>query len=1072
MASCFSIEILEDIQGLPSYMQDGSSGGVFIELANDSSVSLEETREELNDINEIRIDSILDITVPQTPKNDIIFGSWFKNGVLDRDYDPLCSVLKIGSIPTKQRFVYPVSKNDKNCTYDLKVTWSKEHWATALSECNLCEAQLDFNEFELTLDNVIAGWGSDAWQDGDPIYQWVPFYLGEESMSDPNALNISDFRPVYNLLGLTKALFKKSGWCFESPLLECEEFRCLWTYESGEFFRSNVNLDTLKFKSRLNGSVDANTFDDNQLGTFTNLVLDTPYILDNFYSDVGFQHNGVFEFKVSGTVTSGQVEIEIVKVCNNSFTVIGRESVQATGTETISINTGEVTLSEDCRVFVRYSSPSGANLDICFWNCPISANFQDGDIVLMSTLLDCDVSALDRFKGILHLINGKLDIDCTTKKVIVKPAFNVKCNDGTIIEGFNKNETVDISEYIICNSLITSTPSFDAERFCLYGFKKSNDEAIEAVSEQDIVDGGEQVFDYVSDFGKSYRDKTKVNRNPYYEPLINVELGQYGSDAPIHLGSLQNDSPRVFYMKTGTQYYIDPINGGIGTQLLYGQGVLNDTPNVFTDFDYENFGIFNFGANQPSHLNISYEENFKYYKREEFQRQGANNVSIDVCLDMVIFRNLYFDKRVYFYYEGCSYSLILDSKTFNPCDFTGVLIGSQERKTLSCSDDLIDDDNGDITTGEDCENNPDISCEKVGNCYQLGITGVESPVASTIWEYRLCDPDTAWQTGGLITSTGVDTAEICDIPRTAKIRVQVLFDDGCPALYAPIKTIDGCLNEPEYIWDCYINSEGLTCFKISLGGQTESPIDTHNYELLIAGILTPYTLGDEYCFDASLAGQEITAQINGVMTFSDACDPINDLSSTKTFPPETIKCELTNAIAECIEVDPGCFTFKHTGNFATNTAWVGYKIICDNEEDYWTNADDPFKCSTDFEVYLVAVFCSVCPIYCQPTPTVCEVDVDCPTGTAELTCDSCILTVNISGYLGYVFELFDPNGNSMGVVTDGMTFNINSPNHPTNAGVGIEGIYNLIGNYANCIEVTDDFNHQIPYAGQSGSTDL
>ena len=236
--------------------------------------------------------------------------------------------------------------------------------------------------------------------------------------------------------------------------------------------------------------------------------------------------------------------------------------------------------------------------------------------------------------------------------------------------------------------------------------------------------------------------------------------------------------------------------------------------------------------------------------------------------------------------------------------------------------------------------------------------------------------------------------------------------------------------------------------------------------MLIGGVETPYTLGDEYCFAEDVTG-EIEVSINGTMTFTDACDPIDDLESTKQFPipPNDVNCALTDAIAVCVEVEPNCYTFEPSGNFATLPAWIGYKIVCDGEEIYWTNADDVFKCSEDFEVYLVVLFCDTCSTYCQPIPTICTVDDTCPTGVAALTCDECILTVSINGYSGYDFELTDPNGISLGAVDDGDTFDIGSPN-------GIDGIYTLKGTLASCLDVEVTLNHDVTYAGVSGSTDL
>lgn len=86
---------------------------------------------------------------------------------------------------------------------------------------------------------------------------------------------------------------------------------------------------------------------------------------------------------------------------------------------------------------------------------------------------------------------------------------------------------------------------------------------------------------------------------------------------------------------------------------------------------------------------------------------------------------------------------------------------------------------------------------------------------------------------------------------------------------------------------------------------------------------------------------------------------------------------------------------------------------------------------------------------------------ECTTGDVTFNCEDCILTIQLTGYEGYTWELTDPNNNAV-PFTFGEPLNLNAP--PT--GIGIEGTYTLTGTLQGCPQVVLTYEHEIPNAGE------
>ena len=83
-----------------------------------------------------------------------------------------------------------------------------------------------------------------------------------------------------------------------------------------------------------------------------------------------------------------------------------------------------------------------------------------------------------------------------------------------------------------------------------------------------------------------------------------------------------------------------------------------------------------------------------------------------------------------------------------------------------------------------------------------------------------------------------------------------------------------------------------------------------------------------------------------------------------------------------------------------------------------------------------------------------EDEEPCPTGSAQIDCTDCDLTMNIVDYAGYSWELSYPDGTTIAVTPQEVVTVVD------------EGLYTLTGTLEGCDTIITDYEHDVPNAGE------
>lgn len=177
----------------------------------------------------------------------------------------------------------------------------------------------------------------------------------------------------------------------------------------------------------------------------------------------------------------------------------------------------------------------------------VQGMFECGESYEVAKLLDCNISALDVFKGLIHPYNIKLDstqIDSGT--LFGAPPYANE--DG--IGYFDETKVIDLSDKIIDKTRRIERDVNSLPRYVKLKFKDSTDCVIENKKLND------QLYCHTIDRGEEYTNlSTQVIENALFEPTINEKVG------------------RVVVSSDSLFYYVDECLNGTLTGTLTPNGV-------------------------------------------------------------------------------------------------------------------------------------------------------------------------------------------------------------------------------------------------------------------------------------------------------------------------------------------------------------------------------------------------------------------------------------------------------------------------------------------------------------------
>lgn len=997
MVFCTQIEVLNipDWVG-PEYLTDGK---LLLDLQDkDQSIPQNIRAEELTDFNKIQVNEVIGIDLPSSPVNDLVLRNIVnpntfrrKNGIQIRAWQ--------GSTPLIQNrlFVLNYSTN-----YQIELRLGNEHWAIAANRLKLTE--LDLGEFEFSKQNVQDIQADNAkYLDGDPGIYFPLVNFGNTYKK--GLIVTEDYRVHHHILPILKAGFCKLGFVFQSPIFESDFWRHVGCYILSRTYGPiaergfEVSLEN-DFSTLVIGNSNSFTLDHDRIA-WDEIITDPQ---NNFsLTNRSFSGNTYSRFyaELNCSLETPQLNVpdSYVRIVFEVFSSEGNESKRLNRFErefpieittapggsptiidfTATLITDVVSVNSLTEVFVTYTvlyvnGYSAVTLNIketsSFYNIPVANLYSEGDIIDLAKIIDPDITFSDFFKGVLHPISGLIETDWVKKEINVFQPDTIELF-GEQIEGFNKNEYIDIQSFISPGSIKATTEDINIERYIYLKFKKSTDPSITSLD----LPEEEELFSKRIDLGEKFKDETIVKENPLFEPTINKQWRGIGE---------QTVGPSVPHM-------LDNDNGelsfDIKPRLLYFHG-----RTFMRNIDANRLAAFTFDDNYIANIPLAYQS------IDDFEEQFTGPTDLEPFDRKLIygddvndFHNLYWRDRILALFNNIKLEFLVDLD-LNRIDLFGLrnsYVFTYENIHVNAHINEIKDFKGcqDILTpvvfvpkltgsgpctDEDTEVVPDLNCfentrrirltaELTNDCWFWEVIAfTDFDILSITYEWRYID-ETVWTEGVIL----------CNPDRQFVIRAIIVFDNDCPDLILT-RVIEPCIQrDAGLIFNYNFDTE---CLTIQVNTQIPPPIiDEIVIETSIDNKVTwqPYT--PPICdFVGEICARATISLLNG-------CPDIvlEECFQTPPQQPEPGACDDLDYSVQCSAGTTGIIPIRTLGGQVPEE-YILFDLVQYEYPDsevplFW---DEQTELDCPVRIRRVILFCNnFCEPYCGPW-------IDC-------SCDPC-----------------------------------------------------------------------------------
>jgi hypothetical protein len=974
---------------VPAQFQD--SGGVFVDLG-DTDLSLNRVAEELNEINQIRYGGARQFTVPDSPKNILIFQEFISPTPHDFDYTPLECRIYVGSSVLEETKIGARRSLEASNSLELIATKKEDYWLIGAQALRL--PQIPYEDIELTRANIEDSWNNNyQYSDGDIGIHFTKMYMGRPYKE--RKMTVEYMRWTYHLLRLLREGFRTFGWCFLCEALETNDGRQIAAYlidpnaysredlieankataETGEIERDQqyrISGGGIGPLGGLLGSLlgGKNVYGYHFVTTFDTVTYDPgSNMLNGRYN--GF---GVFLFTVTIQYCPADIRSNIVKV---EFYVSDADSSRIAYEEEFKplddligdptdlqekVIETELALQVDQSVTVAiYAESTHKSIKIknMFLNVlPKAVYPQRGETINPANYLRND-TLLDVLKGWVHTMRGKIDVIPGEKTIAVFPNFETDFFNETL-EGYYTDNLIDVTAYQVNNSSVVDTPAAKPNRFQLIRWKQSTDPWIARLR----LDRLSPLYSKTVDLGEQFKPEYTEYVNPYFEPTYNDWVydfsPQNSESVPVNLPILLDHIPE----KGKAQISVD-----IGPRLLY------LTDQLTQDWEAEN-GL--------QAVKLGWEDTTKTFIGRAYMRSPFNNMAEQVNL---VFADPLFEiENTLFnvFWRAWLYGTVLTSKVnvlaiirggeyFRWSFRDGYKVDVRGKSTL-CNLLSIDDFNpssgistpmtlqprgaGGIVSTPDNDDICDtysyeLQITRVGDTYNFSIV-TDNPDTGTIeWRY---EGVTTWTTAASLANP------------TGPFFVRYTQTGG-PCEKTIVKFVDPCGNNtPTILIDYEVDEAGQDCVTATIGGILNDPIlsTALEYDLDDAGSWAAYTPGNQIC------GNYTKICFRGTIEFDNTCDDYTLPETCFEIPPNQ---DCVDNFPEITIIHEGldAFRFDIGGSYQSNIGEFHffYKEIGQPEYEAKRWTDQNPIVGTNYEVRLWISWCDDCPPYCSPwTPVV------------------------------------------------------------------------------------------------------
>jgi len=137
-----------------------------------------------------------------------------------------------------------------------------------------------------------------------------------------------------------------------------------------------------------------------------------------------------------------------------------------------------------------------------------------GDVVDLKKLIDCDYFLLDRFKGFIQLIDGRVYTDWNNKTIYVYPRRTADVYGDSTPGFIDESDTVDLTGTVVCDSIKQTPVKNELKRYTRLQFRESTDALITD------IDPLEPFWSRKILNGLELPDQIETRENEFWEPTI------------------------------------------------------------------------------------------------------------------------------------------------------------------------------------------------------------------------------------------------------------------------------------------------------------------------------------------------------------------------------------------------------------------------------------------------------------------------------------------------------------------------------------------------------------------------
>lgn len=985
------------------------NGKVYLDLDSEFKTQLSKEVTQLNDINEINIETALGSSFPKTQKNDALLFPDINYNAVDNVVKDRKIFFDLGYHALNQDSLRILGFNKNTNRYESDIVESDNHWIVKLKELYLDD--LDFNNPEYTAEKLKYNQahkakyttGDDGWYFGLVDYG-NQVKVGEYSLGD--------FRPLIHSAKIYELIAKKIGYTIKFPLIQDTEWGARHVNyllkEKLDDDDGNI-LESMEFKAQLSERLEFSNgggYHQNVRVIFDNELVDKGNNYDpltgefttpgyyEFYADLYIQ----FKIDIAFGGAGAFLEYRLVKEKANGQKII--EDVYAIHTRNdLSeskplLLTANILVEQGDKVYVEYNrdtkymEKSFISRGGTFFNKPISRSINSGDILNLKKSLRHD-PVLDMIKGDVHLFNLKIYFERHTQTIHFLTPYDVNYY-GDSITGFYKDVTESILDYQLTNDEIISTPK-KYEKNTLYKFKKSTDPL---VNKDEVPEYEEPYCKFINrGFPKEADGSNDVRENPYWEPTLNripvlPEVSQGAGANTINIPyMLDNLDGKISYaigprklIAYGNaniyNYKIEPNNSKYAeiSQIRIFEEIPSTIPYVFQV--PESYTIFSgaypdFELLKPEYkiqYGVSSDDLYeKFYKRYEFDFENKHESKFKLHAPMSFYFHQTFRNRILA--NGLSGHVLGRAVALNSFDLdTRLQVLSFIPDTQSSAECF------EYIEPVLCKNYPIIITNKVGTTYSFSMGGTnESTLDSIKFEYKYKS-----STGDFIE---INPAELVNPVEPFIVRMTVTYADECKQV---IKTsfIDPCGNKPK-ICTSLVSS----CLSITECGTHVSTISSTFIEYSLNG-----TKWEAYngCIDLTKLSISVTIiNIRITVSYTGGCLPVtveDNYVIGNTTPSDCPDVDSIIVPPSVIGVTVATgFELVRTGYYNCCAAYdkILYRKYGSNDEwKDWIEGQTPIPNNIDYEAKRVIIWCGQnCDPYC---PAAIKVSKGC-IGSANIT---------------------------------------------------------------------------------------